>query len=296
MTTEWDFFICHASEDKKDVVDPLAEELRKHGARVWYDRWELRIGDSLRRKIDEGLSSSRYGIVVISQDFFRKEWPQRELDGLVQREVEGRKVILPVWHNVTRKDVASYSPPLADKMAGTTSRGVPALAEELIQAIERQLPDKKGTLTKYQETTTKAPASVQFSYHHLESSEKTHRYSLKASLTLNLPPDQGRFRLRLLWPSEIIISRMHNLREGRQQKMEGRVYREILLDCEQRIFPLETMNIIGPETYANLEYAFDKEIQQHLHRENLELRYTLYMEDHLPVDSSIPFAELSSLC
>ena len=135
---DWDVFICHAGEDKEAVVEPLAVELRHHGLHVWYDRWVLRIGDSLRRKIDEGLLKSKYGIVVISSDFFRKRWPQHELDGLVQRELRGERVILPVWHNVNHDEVASYSPTLADKMAGSTSQGVPSLARELIRAMSDQ--------------------------------------------------------------------------------------------------------------------------------------------------------------
>src|SRR3546814_11969636 len=81
-----DVFICHASEDKDLVARPLAELLRGHGVTVWYDEFSLTVGDSLRRKIDRGLSDSRFGVVLLSPDFFRKEWPQAELDGLVARE------------------------------------------------------------------------------------------------------------------------------------------------------------------------------------------------------------------
>jgi len=78
-------FICHASEDKEEVARPLAQELRSRDFRVWIDEAEILIGDSLRRKIDEGLASSRFGIVILSPSFFAKEWPQLELDGLAQR-------------------------------------------------------------------------------------------------------------------------------------------------------------------------------------------------------------------
>ena len=57
----FDVFISHTSEDKDDVVRPLATALRDAGLSVWYDEVELRIGDSLRRKIDKGLASSRFG-------------------------------------------------------------------------------------------------------------------------------------------------------------------------------------------------------------------------------------------
>src|SRR5690606_41724243 len=64
---EHDVFISHASEDKDEIVRPLAIALRNAGLSVWYDEFELKIGDSLRQKIDKGLSKSRFGIVVLSK-------------------------------------------------------------------------------------------------------------------------------------------------------------------------------------------------------------------------------------
>ncbi|MDD4052582.1 MAG: toll/interleukin-1 receptor domain-containing protein, partial [candidate division Zixibacteria bacterium] len=144
----WDFFICHASEDKKDVVEPLAIKLTDLGCRVWYDHWTLNIGDSLSRKIDEGLAKSKFGVVVLSPHFFQREWPQRELSGLVQKEIKGEKVILPVWHNVTPDFVRSQSPTLADKLAGSTSEGIEALAQEILMASGLAKDVKQNTYTK----------------------------------------------------------------------------------------------------------------------------------------------------
>jgi len=113
-----DVFICHASEDKDDFVRPLAEALRSHHVDVWYDEFTLTVGDSLREAIDRGLATSQFAIVVLSPFFFQKRWPQRELNGLVAREMgENRHLVLPVWHNVGRDDVLSFSPPLADLLA-----------------------------------------------------------------------------------------------------------------------------------------------------------------------------------
>lgn len=106
----YDVFICHASEDKDSFVRPLAEALRKSHLEVWYDEFTLVIGDSLRETIDRGLSKSRYGVVVISPDFFKKRWPVRELNGLVAREISGEhSVILPIWHNISVKGLESVS-------------------------------------------------------------------------------------------------------------------------------------------------------------------------------------------
>ncbi len=77
---EWDAFISHASEDKIDFVEPLALELRSRGLKIWYDNFTLTIGDSLRRSIDRGLGHSKFGVVILSPNFFSKEWPQKELD------------------------------------------------------------------------------------------------------------------------------------------------------------------------------------------------------------------------
>jgi hypothetical protein len=99
---EWDIFISHASEDKDAFVRPLAVGLRKSGLQVWYDEFTLTVGDSLRRSIDHGLAHSRFGIFVISESFLRKQWPQKELDGLVAREVDGVKVILPFGTELPR--------------------------------------------------------------------------------------------------------------------------------------------------------------------------------------------------
>ena len=102
---EFDVFISHASEDKADFAEPLAKELLKWGLNVWFDKFTLRVGDSLRDSIETGLSRSRYGIVIFSKYFLSKNWPKAELSGLFTREMVGHKVILPVWHNIDRKSV-----------------------------------------------------------------------------------------------------------------------------------------------------------------------------------------------
>jgi len=119
---EYDAFISHASEDKEDLVRPLAEMLQNAGFSIWYDELQLKVGDSLRRSIDKGLAKSRFGIVVLSPNFFAKNWPQYELDGLVVKEMSGGgKVILPLWHKVSKDEVMHYSPSLADKVALNTA-------------------------------------------------------------------------------------------------------------------------------------------------------------------------------
>jgi hypothetical protein len=121
---QWDVFVSYAGEDRDAIARPLAEALRAKGLRVWFDKFELTLGDRLRRKIDEGLANCRFGVVVLSPAFFSKHWPQTELDGLAQREVDGEKVILPVWHEIDHDGVARHSPTLADRVAARSSDGI----------------------------------------------------------------------------------------------------------------------------------------------------------------------------
>jgi hypothetical protein len=135
---KWDVFISHASEDKAEFVRPLAEALTKSGLSVWYDETTLQVGDILRREIDKGLAQSRFGVVVLSHFFFSKEWPQNELDGLFTREIEGVKVILPVWHKITKKEVENYSPMLAGRVAAKSSDDLVTVVRQLREAMGLQ--------------------------------------------------------------------------------------------------------------------------------------------------------------
>lgn len=132
---ESDAFVSHASEDKQSFVTPLVEELLKYGLKVWFDKFTLKVGDSLRRQIEAGLATCRFGIVILSRSFFSKSWPQSELDGLFAREMEGPTVILPVWHEITKQDLLKVAPMLADKKAANSKNGIAAVAKELVQVI-----------------------------------------------------------------------------------------------------------------------------------------------------------------
>lgn len=136
--TMWDVFICHAWEDKEEIARPLAEALQQEGLRVWYDEFELKVGDSLRRSVAHGLRNSRYGVVILSPSFFAKELPKKELDGLAAREVNSGKVILPIWHKVTHDDVLNFSPELADKIAILTDKGVQDVVQQLLKVFPKE--------------------------------------------------------------------------------------------------------------------------------------------------------------
>ena len=102
---------------------------------------EVQIGDSLRRKIDKGIAKSNFGVIVISRDFINKGWTNYEIDGLITRAVNGEQTMLPIWHNITKRELIDYSPSLADKLARSTTDFT---VEEIADEITDQICEKKG--------------------------------------------------------------------------------------------------------------------------------------------------------
>jgi hypothetical protein len=114
----------------------LVQSLKSDGIDVWYDEYELTIGDSLAQKIDQGIAECDYGIVIISESFFAKSWPRVELDALLSREIGVRsKVVLPIWHGVDATYVQRFSPILAAKLAANSKVGTTALVSQIRRAV-----------------------------------------------------------------------------------------------------------------------------------------------------------------
>ena len=135
-SNEFDVFISHAYEDKDAFVRPLVERLVAYGIKPWYDEFTLHVGDSLSRSIDKGLTSTRFGIVVLSHAFFSKKWPEYELRGLTTKEIDGESKILPVWYGISKIDVSRYSPSLADTIAlNSQTDELDDIAREIVRVV-----------------------------------------------------------------------------------------------------------------------------------------------------------------
>lgn len=135
---EYDVFVSHAWEDKEGFVDEFVAELEKLDIKVWYDKQRIKWGDSMRARIDNGLKKSKFGIAVISPDYIAdgKYWTKAELDGLFQLESVNGKMLLPIWHNITKQQVMNYSPIIASKLAMTTAS---MTAEEIANEMKSLL-------------------------------------------------------------------------------------------------------------------------------------------------------------
>lgn len=129
--------IIHAHEDKP-FVRKLAKDLQVNGISVWYDEWTIKIGDSLVARIDEGIKSTDYALVVFSEAFFNKQWPQRELDAALFREAESKRVfVLPIVLDVDHNTIMKFSPPLAGKMYLDFSQPYKKSFEKLLKSLKQ---------------------------------------------------------------------------------------------------------------------------------------------------------------
>lgn len=145
---EYDVFVSHATEDKESFADEFVNILREeYQLNVWYDVLTIKWGDSIRAKIDQGLKKSKFGIVVLSRNYIKKHWTQYELEGLFQRESCGGKLILPVWHDITKQEVQNFSPSLAGKMAMNTAFMTPQeIAEKLKELVDESNAPKEDPI------------------------------------------------------------------------------------------------------------------------------------------------------
>ena len=200
---------------------------------VWLDENEVQLGDSLRRKIDQGLAESRFGVLILSKAFFAKDWPQRELNVLASMESLDRKVILPIWHGVSHDNVAAYSPMLADKLAISTDNGLEKVAEAVLRATTTPQESKvrvqtaalaKGIWTLYDVdylsfVCGSMGCSIAVSYREIHENEEVTVQRLAKVAT---PLWQPAFELLAVLvghnPSDIAHGRVH----GREQKYGNR--------------------------------------------------------------------------
>ncbi len=135
---EYDVFVSHATEDKESFSDEFVRILHEeYNLKVWYDAVSIKWGDSIRTEIDKGLKKSKFGVVILSRSYISKYWTNYELEGLFQRECNGGKLILPIWHNITKQEVQNFSPSLAGKMAMSTAFMTPnEIAEKLNELLD----------------------------------------------------------------------------------------------------------------------------------------------------------------
>lgn len=120
---EYDVFISHASKDKEDLIEELYHSLSKLGISIFYDKESLEWGDNWKERILNGTKRAEFAIIVISENFFDREWTERELSEFLNRQNRnGQKLILPIVHNITMQQLQKKYPNVADIQAIDSSK------------------------------------------------------------------------------------------------------------------------------------------------------------------------------
>jgi hypothetical protein len=136
----FDAFITYASEDKDSIARPLALELRRRGWSVWFDEFELKVGDNVVGRINQGLAESRMIIVILSRAFPGKTWPKRELSAVMAREIsESRSLLIPVLHEISATELTELLPALSNRLAINSAVGIRGMVDELERARQYSL-------------------------------------------------------------------------------------------------------------------------------------------------------------
>lgn len=115
---KYDVFISHANKDKLTFIDELYNSLDNLGINIFYDKKSLEWGDKWKDRILDGVKQSEFAIIVISENFFDREWTEKELNEFLNRQNQnGQKIILPVVHNITMEQLRDKYPSIAEIQA-----------------------------------------------------------------------------------------------------------------------------------------------------------------------------------
>ncbi|MBR0466997.1 MAG: toll/interleukin-1 receptor domain-containing protein [Clostridia bacterium] len=119
----YDVFISHANADKIEYVDKLKQSLDRLKIKVFYDKDTIGWGDNMKNKILEGVQKAEFAIIVISENYFGREWTEKELNEFLNRQnASGQKIILPIVHNITIKQLQDKYPAIANIQALDSSK------------------------------------------------------------------------------------------------------------------------------------------------------------------------------
>ncbi len=112
---QYDVFISHANKDKSDYVDLLNMKINHLGIKVFYDTDILSWGDNWKKVILDGTANSEFAIIVISKNFFGREWTEKELNEFLNQQNEsGQKIVLPLLHEISLDELKEHYPQLGD--------------------------------------------------------------------------------------------------------------------------------------------------------------------------------------
>ncbi len=128
-------FLSHASEDKP-FVERLCEHLIAGGVTCWFDNREIRLGDSVAEKINEGLAAADYGVLVLSEHYVRKYWTTEELWSLLNKEsISDRRLLLPIRLGLDHRTLTEKLSLIAHRLSIDFLNRPKEAADEILRSV-----------------------------------------------------------------------------------------------------------------------------------------------------------------
>ncbi len=143
-TKDYDVFISHARKDKLTYVNSLKNEIKKLGVNIFYDTDVIDWGDNWKAAILDGTAKSEFAIIVISENFFGREWTEIELKEFLERQnATKQKIVLPLLHGITVEKLKEKYPSLGDIQCVSTAEKnkkeiAIIFARQLIRRLKRE--------------------------------------------------------------------------------------------------------------------------------------------------------------
>ena len=141
-------FLSYASEDR-ELAKRIAEGFTKNSIDTWWDEWEIRAGDSIRQKIDEGLRDCTHFVVLLTPNSIDKPWVKTEIDAGFIQDVDDKAKFIPLRSNLPVEHLSDL----------LRSRRSPELSDDLEWDIGQLISDIYG-ITKKPEKG-KGPAAIE---------------------------------------------------------------------------------------------------------------------------------------
>ncbi|MDR2354970.1 MAG: DUF1883 domain-containing protein [Clostridiales Family XIII bacterium] len=129
-------FLLHYYKDRESMALPLAQALEAEGLPVFHDDFMLEPGDDLEDKIRNGITKYKFGIAVISRAFVRIGWQAAGIRCLYDELASEYKDIYPVWHNITKNDLANFLPAMERFIPEKPGAdGIPAIVRDVVNLL-----------------------------------------------------------------------------------------------------------------------------------------------------------------
>ncbi len=130
-------FLSHCKTER-DLAYQIATDLKNNGITVCLDEWEVFIGDSIVKKLQEGLNSCDFLCIIFTKKSNNSNWVEKEWQSVLYKEINDRKItILPI-----KGDDCTLPLVLMDKQFEDFSKDYKTALDKLVKTLNYYIKKK----------------------------------------------------------------------------------------------------------------------------------------------------------